>query len=235
MKFARAERARERLNQKAAGLVDDYGKWYLESEAACVAILKNECPQKFSRFVERYIVIGTVTAIEVYFRDLVRFMLEFTNKNNSALINFIHQEKYSASDLLEMQSMDIDPIDVIVSSMSFQNTYQIGRVFSKLIDNDFWNAVTVSLDHLKPKGQPWPDNKISSLESLFDLRHQLVHEGEAGEIVTEEFLVTLTRIHFITRAAGAVVFDNISKTWEDNFNQLAREEKKEKLNYRHRK
>lgn len=161
------------------------------STGAGELILENHVDQKIIILVERSVVISMVTAIEVYFRDILNFI--FQNCNTDFFLphlKHIHPEKYEIKELIDFYNHKFHPLELISASQSFQNADQIDRVFSKFLpQGKFWNNILKTKARLKDQ----PENEVTfdhemlmALIRTFNLRHELVHDPARRSFFNEE-------------------------------------------------
>lgn len=142
-------------------------------------IVRSGNPSTHLKLLERSVVITFVTYVEVYFRDMLDSIFRYCDPNYFLpLLKHIHQNKYSIDELLHIYKMQIHPLELVSSDMSFQNAEQIEKVFSKFLGSSLWNAA-ISIK-IRIKDQPetacsFEPEYLEGLKRVFKLRHELVH------------------------------------------------------------
>lgn len=132
--------------------------------------------------IERSLVISGVTAIEVYFRDMLDVIFRSCRADVfSPKLRELHKEKYDIDEIVEIYQKQINPCELVLAGLSFQRMDTIEKMFSTLINKPFWkSAVPVQIrlkdDHTKQFEVT--DRHVKSLRSLLALRHELVHDPD---------------------------------------------------------
>lgn len=145
--------------------------------------------------ISRSVIITSVSAIEVYFRDILEFLFKYCDPEFfEPQLKKLHQNKYDISDLIEVYRHNVHPLEVVVNDMSFQSAEKIDKTFSLFLKGGLWGEVLSLQVRLKEQ----PDNVVSfshdNLEQLkrtFKLRHELVHNPGQGQFLNEEVLQDL--------------------------------------------
>lgn len=132
--------------------------------------------------IERSLVISGVTAIEVYFRDMLDVIFRTCRADIFApKLRELHKEKYDIDEVVEIYQKQINPCELVLAGLSFQRMDTIEKVFSTLINKPFWKSIVpvqirLADDHTKQFEVT--DRHIKSLRSLLGLRHELVHDPD---------------------------------------------------------
>jgi len=154
------------------------------------SILENYDSIEFASLIERSIVISTVTAIEVYYRDMLDFIFKYCAPDFlEPKLKHLHQEKYDIADILDIYRHKVHPLELISNSQSFQNIERIEKIFGKFLDKGFWS--TVLNQQVRRVDEPenivtWTNDDFLGLKSTFSLRHELVHDPARKAFFNEE-------------------------------------------------
>jgi hypothetical protein len=168
---------------------------FTQSEKAGRAILEGNINHEFLTILERSIVISTVTAIEVYYKDVLDGIFRMCSPDFfTPKLKHIHQNKYDIKDLCDFHEHQIHPLELVVTSQSFQNIEVIDKVFSKFVGKGFWNSILEQ--QVRRTDNPtnivsWTNDDLEGLKSTFLLRHELVHDPARTSFLTEEVLSNL--------------------------------------------
>ena len=180
MDYKRILAARENRKTRFERPFSNFFETFKQCISAGEAVLDGSAPSGFSLLLERTAVISTVTAIEVYYRDMFDFILRSCEPEFfEPKLQSLHPEKYDIMDLLAVYDHQIHPLELVSASQSFQNVERIERVFSKFLKKGMWSSV-LSLQ-IRRKDDPdsvatWTADDLSGLKDTFTLRHQLVHD-----------------------------------------------------------
>jgi hypothetical protein len=135
-------------------------------------------------------VINIVTAVEVYYRDMLDSVFKmcapcsFEDK-----LNKLHDRSYKIDDLVAMYKNRVHPLELIASNHSFQNIYNIDKVFTIVIEQPFLKQVR----HMKWRLADRPETEteatqenILALQDLFEYRHSLIHNPNKSLVASVE-------------------------------------------------
>jgi len=172
---------------------------FFETVQQCIkageAILNGSFAPEFTPLMERSVVISTVTAIEVYYRDILDSIFKYCSPDYfEPKLKQLHPEKYDISDLLAIYRHQIHPLELIATSLSFQNIDKIDRVFSKFSESGFWEKLFKLQVRVKDKPEDiatWTKDDLLGLKATFDLRHELVHDPARRSFLNESIVDNL--------------------------------------------
>lgn len=124
-------------------------------------------------------VINIVTAIEVYYRDMLDSVFKMCQPSTfEKKLKKLHDRTYKIDDLVEIYVNKIHPLELIANSHSFQNTNTIDKIFTIIIDKPFLKQIR----QLKWRQKDKPETEaeatqedILALQDLFEYRHLLIH------------------------------------------------------------
>lgn len=168
---------------------------FFEMVQQCIAagdlILSGSIDPKVTTLIERSAVISTVTAIEVYYRDILDFIFRYcTPTFFEPHIKQLFPEKFDISDLLEVYRHQVHPLELVSAAQSFQNADRIDKVFSKFLSRGgLWENVLQL--QVRVKDDPATESSFTrdelvALRRVFDLRHELVHDPARRSFFTEQ-------------------------------------------------
>lgn len=124
-------------------------------------------------------VINLVTAVEVYYRDMLDSIFRMCVPSSyKDILRKLHDHAYKIDDLVSMYEADIHPLELIANSHSFQNKENIERVFKIVLGDSFFKKIQSIKWRIKDS--PESESEISykdieALQSIFEYRHSLIH------------------------------------------------------------
>ena len=134
MDYKKILQSRENRGTRLARPFENFFATFNQCNEAAEAILGGSFAPEFTPLMERSIIISTVTAIEVYYRDILDFAFRFCAPEFfEPKLKQMHPDKYDISDLIAIYRHRIHPLELVVNSQSFQNVDKIERVFSKIV------------------------------------------------------------------------------------------------------
>ena len=168
-----------------------------QCNVAAKAIIDDSISDELRFLIERSAIITTVTAIEVYFRDVLVWIFKYCSPVYfEPKLKAIHPEKYDIMDVINIYKYKIHPLELVPASMSFQNTEQIEKVFSKFLEKGFWSTVLewqVRFDHTPENIVTWTPEDFQGLKDIFSLRHELVHDPSIHRFMSPKILLDIQR------------------------------------------
>ncbi|OOG24108.1 hypothetical protein B1C78_09275 [Thioalkalivibrio denitrificans] len=162
---------------------------------AARAVLDKKVTENLVPLIERAAIIGMVTAVEVYYKDVLNLVFKlYPIENYESQIRRLHARKYDILDLVRIHQNKIDPIEVILSSFSFQSVDAIDNVFSIFTEGGFISGIVGM--RIRDKREPekeveWTPDMLEGMRRIFNLRHELVHDQSRHDIITEEIVEDL--------------------------------------------
>ncbi len=214
---ARANR-QSRLDRQLVNCV----KAILQCTAAGELILANSVDAKIAPLLERSVVISTVTAVEVYFRDFLGTVFEVcTQEFFEPHLKQLFPEKLDISELLELYRHQVNPLELVLAAQSFQNIERIDRVFSKFLSGRTLMKSVVGL-RLRVKGDlgegtGFTNDDLLAVSRLFALRHELVHDPARSSFFTEETLNDVWCTGGLVARADVVLMEAIKRGLKPEF------------------
>ena len=187
-------------------------------------ILAGSVEHKISALIERSIVITLVTAIEVYYRDLLDFVFRYSSpKFFEPHLKVIFQDKFDIVDLLEVYRHQVHPLELVSASQSFQNADRIDKVFSKFLQKGgLWKQVIQLRIRSKSDegdGEGFTKEDVLGLRRTFALRHELVHDPAKGSFFTEDTLADLHRSISAVFASDVILSNVIEANRDPAFSE----------------
>lgn len=159
-------------------------------------IISGSLDPKISGLIERSVVISMVTAIEVYYRDILNFILHYCAPEFfEPHLKHFFPEKFDISDLIEVYRHNLHPLELVLAAQSFQNVDRIDKTFSKFLNNQsLWKRVfelQIQLTDQPGTESSFSHDELIALKRVFDLRHELVHDPVRRTFFTKETLEDL--------------------------------------------
>jgi len=180
---------------------------FYETIQQCTAagdlIVSGSLDPKIAGLIERSVVISTVTAIEVYYRDILDFIFHYCAPEFfEPHLKHLFPEKFDIGDLLDVYRHNLHPLELVSAAQSFQNADRIDKTFAKFLKNQgLWKSVFKLQIRLKDQTEiesSFAHNELVALKRLFDLRHELVHDPARRAFFTEKTLEDIwTSAHLI--------------------------------------
>lgn len=165
--------------------------------------------------IERSVVISSVSAIEVYFRDMLDFVFQYCEQDFFIPhLKTLHQNKYEITDLIEVHRHGIHPLEIISADMSFQSSEKIEKIFSKFLGRSLWGAVLDQRVRIKDNTESevsFRHEEFEGLKRVFTLRHQLVHDPIRVKFLTEAIMGDIMGALFMIFGADVILSDMIAR------------------------
>lgn len=159
-------------------------------------IVSDSLDPKIVGLVARSTVISTVTAIEVYYRDILDFIFRYCAPEffEPHLTHFF-QKKLSINDLLSLYRHNLHPLELVSAEQSFQNADRINATFKKFLnDRGLWESVFKLKIRQKSRTETessFSQDELDALKRVFALRHELVHDPARTAFFTDKTLEDL--------------------------------------------
>lgn len=179
----------------------------IECNDAAEKILETNYESDFSHLLERSIVISFISAVEVYYKDMIDSVFKLCSPDFiKEPLRHIHQNKYDIDDLIDMHLNNIHPCELVTNGLSFQNIENIEKVFSKFLKKGFWNSLNgmqFRFKDMPKKIAIYDDKYLKSLKILFDLRHELIHDAAKKKFLDKQL------VEHIENAGFCILFSDI--------------------------
>lgn len=159
--------------------------------------------------------INTVTAVEVYYRDMLDSIFKLCEPDSfNDKLKKLHDRNYKIDDLVGLYVHQVHPLELIADNLSFQNIDSIERVYSHIIGTRFWKEIR----NVKWRLKESPENEyeashddIAALKSVFELRHQLIHNPSSNFLVSRETISdNLNSVLAVVMASDLVISQHIT-------------------------
>lgn len=159
-------------------------------------IVSGSLDPKITGLVERSAVISTVSAIEIYYKDILDFIFRYcTPEFFEPHLKYLFPEKFDIGDLLEVYRHSLHPLELVSAAQSFQNAERIDKTFARFLNNQgLWKSVFQQQVRLKDKPATecsFSHDELLALKRVFDLRHELVHDPARRSYFTDGTLEDL--------------------------------------------
>lgn len=186
-----------------------------QCKSAANQLIAGSISEDISILVGRSAIVTSVSSIEVYFRDVLDWIFKYCSPDFfRPNLKAIHPNKYTIDDLLEIYEHTIHPLEMVSSSMSFQNTEQIERVFSKYLRSSLWDAVLNQQVRLKDEPEnivSWTLADLQGLKNTFQLRHELVHDPALRNFMRETVVLDIEKSAHMIWGANFVLMQMMSE------------------------
>jgi hypothetical protein len=188
-------------------------------QAAQALIADRDQYADFAPLLERSAVITLVTAVEVYFRDMLDVVFRLCAPEFfTPCLRELHSEKYDVDDLLDIYRNGVHPLELVVAAQSFQNADQVERVFSKLMGTSLWGALLQLQVRVAEKPEEifsWTHENLSSLKRTFALRHELVHDPARHAFIDDDVCSDLLLSQMIVFGCDVVLNGVVQEHLDD--------------------
>jgi hypothetical protein len=165
---------------------------------------------------QRAFVISSVTATEVYFREMLDTIFRTCKPETfESKLKELHKTKYDIDELVVIYQKRVHPCELVVEGLSFQRIGTIEDVFSKLLEKPFWKSVVPI--QLRQKDEPEKilhvtEESVKKFEKLLHLRHELIHHPDPKKTeLSEDELDCLYEIPFLILACNIQITSHIAK------------------------
>lgn len=161
-------------------------------------------------------IINTVTAVEVYYRDMLDLVFRLCKPEAfNEKLKKLHDKNYKIDDLIEIYINRVHPLELVASSLSFQNIESIEKIFSTLIGKPFFKQAKQLVWRLADK----PENEfqithedVKALQEIFEERHQLIHNPSRHFTISEEIIMSkIDSIFGVIMASNIVIMNFINE------------------------
>lgn len=190
-------------------------KTILQCKEASELILAKSIDEKVADLLERSVVISTVTAVEVYFRDLLSTIFDVCVPDFfEPHLKQLYQEKIDITELFDLHRHQVNPLELVVAAQSFQSLARIDHVFSKFLSTNTTLIKSVLKVRLRVKGDlsdgvGFSEDNIKDVNRLFMLRLELVHDPARRSFFNEETLNDILSAGGLVAMADVVVMEAI--------------------------
>ena len=190
MDYQQVLQARANRNTRLARPFANFFASFDQCTKAGEAILNDSIAPEFRSLLERSIVITAVTAIEVYYRDMLDYLFRYCAPSFfEPKLKLLHSEKFDIQDMMNVYEHNIHPLEIVSSAQSFQNVERIDKVFSMFMDKGLWKSVLCQQVRRKDDVSnvvSWCAEDLAGMKKIFMLRHELVHDPAHRAFMTDE-------------------------------------------------
>jgi hypothetical protein len=197
-------------------------KAILQCSDAGELILAKSVDKKIAHLLERSVVISAITAVEVYFRDILSTIFKVcTAEFFEPHLKQLFPEKLDIAELLELQRHQISPLELVLAAQSFQNIERIDSVFSKFLSGSSLMKSVVGL-RLRIKGDTgegtdFTKDELLAVSRLFALRHEIVHDPARHSFFVDQTLNDVWCIGGLVVRADIVLMEAIKRGLKPEF------------------
>lgn len=166
-------------------------------------------------------IINLVTAIEIYYKDMLDAIFRLCKPSSyESKLKKIHDKNYRINDIVNLYNNRIHPLELIVSSQSFQSIETIDKVFSTLLEKSFLTEIQQikwKFNLEDKKEFSISNHEIKIVKELFKERHQLIHNPRMQYSFTkEEIEVKDVAIFGLIMASDLIFIQFINKNTKDS-------------------
>ncbi|PTO95124.1 hypothetical protein CWO08_12380 [Vibrio sp. 10N.286.48.B8] len=141
-------------------------------------------------------IINMVTAVEVYFRDILDAIFKMCERESfEGKLKKLHDKNYKIDEVIAIYENKIHPLELISTSLGFQNTDNINKVFSTLLGDRFIpNLLKLKWKLAKDSDEEASKlymSDVENLQELFDIRHHLIHNPHKMSTIPDEKIEVL--------------------------------------------
>jgi len=130
---------------------------------------------KINTSICNYVVIRSVSAIESFFKHFARKLVDDNDIPTSKI--FPKEEKISLTKFDELKDKKITKGKIIAEITNFKDLDKINKIMSNLLDVKFFEEITKQMVSYTFVGcHETSKLQLEELYSLFDLRHEIIHE-----------------------------------------------------------
>jgi len=173
-------------------------------------------------------VINSVTALEVYYKDILDSIFKLCKPSSfEKKLKKLHDKTYKIDDLLDMYVHRIHPLSLIANNLSFQNTYNIDKVFTIIIEEPFFKKIKAGKYRFKDNPEKefsLEYKQLELLQELFDMRHELIHNPNANYSINKDIYFKIQAaqnvVMFSDFVLGQYISDNIDPEIEEMQDKL---------------
>jgi hypothetical protein len=174
----------------------------------------SEPESKHSNLLKRAVVISMVSAIEVYYKDVLDLIFRVCSPSFfEPHIKRIHGTKYDIEDLIEFHRRRIHPLELIAANQSFQNADTIDSVFSRFLGKSIWSAVFGMQVRVKndPKTEvTYEASLLADLKRLFAMRHEFVHDPAMNIEFSQDTIDLICAAAFLISGTDVILMGMIN-------------------------
>ncbi|HAV5294649.1 hypothetical protein OHV52_11165 [Acinetobacter baumannii] len=225
MRISEILQARENRNIRGYKHVDNFIKMTSPCTDVAKKLLEKEYNYEEDFLLERSLIITVVSSVEVFYKDYFNLILhvcrkEFVQKS----LKEIHQNKYDIIDLIQIFNHEINPYELVSSTLSFQNIETIDKTFSKFLNKKgLWS----SLNGMQIRFKETPDRiatfdleYVKSLQRIFQLRHELVHDPAKTNFFNEGLNKDIDNIFFCILFSHIILTNVINENLETDISKI---------------
>lgn len=177
------------------------------------AALAGKVASEYVLLLERSLVISTVTAVEVYYRDMLDFIFRYCSKDYfMPHLKHLCPEKFDILEMVDVYLHRLHPLEIVSASQSFQNAERIDKVFSKFLGQGLWDTVMNLQVRLKDDPSTevsWGPELLEGMKRLFLLRHELVHDPAKKTFFSKEVLSDVLCVEVMVFGSDIVIANDI--------------------------
>lgn len=199
---------------------DNFDKLYLDLITVAPAVHKAELSEHTKGVLEKHSVITLVTAVEVYFRDMLDSIFHLCKPESfEGFLREFHKVKYDIDELIAIYRKQTHPLELVVDGCNFQNLDVVSSVFSKLLGKSLWETVFSfkwRIADTPEKEYQADKTHLQALQRSIALRHELIHNPDLTVVrLTETQRSDLNSAAFLVCCCDLVLSQFISDNLDD--------------------
>jgi hypothetical protein len=137
---------------------------------------ENEFDSDMIKSLSNYVVIRLVSAIESFFRNRARELIDEENANVLGIYPN-NEMKISINELDKIKNDKISKGRIIVSGINFQNLKEVYNVFNHLLEiKNFEKEIKKKKGNTVKVYGDFYNFEVGRIEELLDIRHKIIHE-----------------------------------------------------------
>lgn len=220
MKIDEIIQYRANRKERSARPWSNFHHHYEECINAGGLIIEKSIKNDLAPLISRAVIITTVSAIEVYYKDILDFIFRYCKPNFfKPHLKKLLPDKYDVSDIINFHENNINPYELISSSQSFQNIEKINKVFSLFLAKDLWSTLLECKYAFAQKKElitedntfTWSQEDINGMKRIFDLRHQIVHDLVKNFKIKSNHMNDLSRSMYVVLGSDLILSSAIEK------------------------
>lgn len=177
---------------------------------------------KHSNLLKRAVIISMVSAIEVYYKDILDGIFRICSPSFfEPHLKSLHPTKYDIAELITFHRKRVHPLELIAANQSFQSVETIDSVFSKFLGKSLWSSVWEMQVRVKDEPETevsYQPSLLTELQRLFALRHELVHDPTQNTEFSQETVDLINTSAFLVLGTDIVLMKMIKDNADPKLN-----------------
>jgi hypothetical protein len=226
MDIERIVKSRQLKATRAARPYDNFRKLYIDLTEVAPEVQNADLSEHTKGILEKHSVITLVTAVEVYFRDMLDSIFRLCKPETfEGFLREFHKVKYDIEELIAIYKKNTHPLELVVDGCNFKNSDVVNSVFNKLLGKPLWETVFSYKFRVKdtPEKEYQADKShLLALKRSTALRHELIHNPDLTAVrLTEMQRSDLHSASFLVLCCDFVLSKFVSDNLDDEFREKA--------------